>query len=65
VGSWEKEANRILMILVKIKGADLRRFDKQKQRATLWLGGEYAPVMICPFFAVHKALKYGWKIYQI
>jgi hypothetical protein len=36
VDSWEKEANWILRILVKIKGADLRRFDKKK-RATLWM----------------------------
>jgi hypothetical protein len=48
VGSWEKEANWILTILVKIKGADLRRFDKHIKRATLWTG-EYPPVMIFTF----------------
>jgi hypothetical protein len=47
--SLEKEANSILKILVKIKGADLRRFDKHKKRATLWTG-EYPPVMNCTFF---------------
>jgi hypothetical protein len=44
----EKEADWILKILVKIKGADLRRFDKHKKRATLWTG-EYPPVMNCTF----------------
>jgi hypothetical protein len=57
--SLEKEANWILKILVKIQGADLRRFDKQKKRAAFWTG-EYPPVMNCLFFAVHKALKYEW-----
>ncbi len=46
--SLEKEANWILKILVKIQGADLRRFDKHKKRATLWMG-EYPPVMDCTF----------------
>ncbi len=49
VGSWEKEANRILKILVKIQGADLRRFNKQKKRATLWTG-EYPSATKCTFF---------------
>ncbi len=40
--SLEKEANWILKILVKIQGADLKRFDKHKKRATLWTG-EYCP----------------------
>jgi hypothetical protein len=34
-----------------IQGADLKRFDKHKHRATLG-AGEYP--------AVHKAFKYGW-----
>jgi hypothetical protein len=46
--SLEKEANWIFKILVKIQGADLRRFDKHKKRATLWTG-EYPPVMNCTF----------------
>ncbi len=58
--SLEKEANRILKILVKIQGADLRRFDKQKKRATLWTGGVSPSDELYFFFAVHKALKYGW-----
>jgi hypothetical protein len=59
VGSWERDANRILKICVMIQEADLRRFDKHKQRATLGTG-EYTPVMNCTLFAVHKAFKYGW-----
>jgi hypothetical protein len=47
------------MIIAEVQGDDLRRFDKHKKRATLWMG-EYPPVMNCTFFAVHKALKYGW-----
>jgi hypothetical protein len=46
--SLEKEANWILKILVRIQGADLRRFNKHKKRATLWMG-EYPPVMSCTF----------------
>ncbi len=46
--SIEKETNWILKILEKIQGADLRRFNKHKKRATLWMG-EYPPVMNCPF----------------
>jgi hypothetical protein len=57
--SLEKEANWTLKILVKIQGADLRRFNKHKKRQTLWMG-EYPLVINCTFFAVHKALKYGW-----
>jgi hypothetical protein len=51
VGSWERDANWILKIYVMIQGADLRRFDKHKQRATLGMG-EYppAPVMNCTHF---------------
>jgi hypothetical protein len=37
-----------------IQGVDLRRFNKHKQRAALGMG-EYVH-----FFAVDKALKYGW-----
>jgi hypothetical protein len=59
VGSWERDTNWILKICVMIQGADLRRFDKYKQRATLGTG-EYPPVMNCTFFVVHKAFKYGW-----
>ncbi len=59
VGSWERDANWILKIYVMIQGADLRRFDKHKQRATLGMA-EYPPVMNCALFAVHKAFKYGW-----
>jgi hypothetical protein len=46
--SLEKEANWILKMLVKIQGADLRRFDKHKKRATLWTG-EYPSVINCTF----------------
>jgi hypothetical protein len=46
VGSWEKEANWILKILVKIQWADQGRFDKQKR--TYWTS-EYPPVTIFPF----------------
>ncbi len=53
------EAYLIVMIIVEVQGDDLRRFDKHKKRATLWMG-EYLPVMNCIFFAVQKALKYGW-----
>jgi hypothetical protein len=42
--SLEKKADWILKKLVKIQGADLRRFYKHKKRATLWTG-EYPPVM--------------------
>ncbi len=35
VGSWERDAKWILKIYVMIQGADLRRSDKHKQRATL------------------------------
>jgi hypothetical protein len=34
VHNWEGEAQLILKIFVKAKGADLRRFDKYKKRAT-------------------------------
>jgi hypothetical protein len=34
VGSWERDANWILKIHVMIQGADLRKFNKHKQRAT-------------------------------
>jgi hypothetical protein len=49
VGSWERDANWILKIYVMIQGADLRKFDKHKQRATLGTG-EYPPVMNCTLF---------------
>jgi len=51
---------------VEAQGADLRRFDKHKKKATLGTG-EYPPVMNCALFAVHKALKYEWVIipYQL
>jgi hypothetical protein len=48
VSSSEKEDNWILKIIAKIQGADLRRFDKHKKRATLGMG-EYPPVMNCTF----------------
>jgi hypothetical protein len=38
VHTWEGEAQLILKIIVKVQGADLRRFDKHKIRATLWTG---------------------------
>jgi hypothetical protein len=44
VGSREGDANWILKIIVMIQGADLRRFDKHKQRTALETG-EYLPVM--------------------
>jgi hypothetical protein len=53
------KAHLIVMIIVEVHGDDLRRFDKHKKRATL-KNGEYLPLMNCTFFAVHKALKYGW-----
>jgi hypothetical protein len=34
--TWEGEAQLILKIIVEVQGADLRRFDKHKKRATLW-----------------------------
>jgi hypothetical protein len=49
VGSWERDANWILKIDVMIQEADLRRFDKHEQRATLGMG-EYPPVMNCTLF---------------
>jgi hypothetical protein len=60
VGNWEGDDNWILKIIVMIQGADLRKWDKHKQRAALGTG-EYPPVMNCTLFAVHKALKYGWE----
>jgi hypothetical protein len=36
VHTWEREAQLILKIIVEVQGADLRRFDKHKKRATLW-----------------------------
>jgi hypothetical protein len=36
VHTWEGEAQLILQIIVEVQGADLRRFDKHKKRATLW-----------------------------
>jgi hypothetical protein len=55
VHTWEGEAQLILKIIVKVQGADLRRFDKHKRRAALGTG-EYSPVMNCTPFAVHKAM---------
>jgi hypothetical protein len=49
VGSWERDANWILKVYVMIQGADLRRFNKHKQRATLGMG-EYPLVMNCTLF---------------
>ena len=37
VHTWEGEAQLILKIIVEVQGADLRRFDKHKKRATLWI----------------------------
>jgi hypothetical protein len=59
ISIWKGKAHLIELIIVEVQGDDLRRFDKHKKRATLWTG-EYPPVMNCTFFAVHKALKYGW-----
>jgi hypothetical protein len=36
VHTWEGEAQLILKIIVEVQGADLRRSDKHKKRATLW-----------------------------
>jgi len=36
VHTWEGEAQLILKIIVEVQGADLMRFDKYKNRATLW-----------------------------
>jgi hypothetical protein len=49
MGSWERDTKWILKMYVMIQGADLRRFDKHNQRATLGMG-EYHPVMSCTFF---------------
>ena len=46
---WKGEAHLIYKIFVEAQGADLRRFDKHKKRATLWMG-EYPPVMNCTLF---------------
>ncbi len=59
VGSWERDANWILKIYVMIQGADLRRLDKYKQRATLGMG-EYSPVMNCTLFCGAQGIQYGW-----
>ena len=60
VSSWEREEDIwILKIFLKIQGVDLWRFNKHKKRATLGMD-EYPPMMNCTFFAVNKALKYGW-----
>ncbi len=59
VGNLKGDANWIHTIIVMIQGADLRGFNKHKQRAALGMG-EYPPVMDCTLFAVHKAWKYGW-----
>jgi hypothetical protein len=56
VGSWERDANWILKIYVMIQGADLRRFDTHKQRATLETG-EYPPVMNCTFFCSAQGIQ--------
>ncbi len=34
--TWEGEAQLILMIIVEVQQADLRRFNKHKKRAALW-----------------------------
>jgi len=34
--TWEGEAQLILQIIVEVQGADLRRFDEHKKKATLW-----------------------------
>ncbi len=49
VGSWERDADRILKIYVMIQGVDLRMFNKYKHRATLGMG-EYPSVMNCTLF---------------
>ena len=36
VHTWEGEAQLILKIIVEVQGADLRRFDKHKKKATYW-----------------------------
>jgi hypothetical protein len=56
VGSWERDANWILKIYVIIQGADLRRFNKHKQRATLGTG-EYPPVMNCTLFCIAQGIQ--------
>jgi hypothetical protein len=49
VGSWEGDANWIFKIIVMIQGADLRRFEKHKQRAALGMS-VYPPVISCTLF---------------
>jgi hypothetical protein len=34
--TWEGEAQLILKIIAEVQGADLRRFEEHKKRATLW-----------------------------
>ncbi len=36
IHTWEGEAQLILKIIMEVQGADLRRFDEDKKRATLW-----------------------------
>ncbi len=44
ISIWKGEVHLIYKIFVEAQGADLRRFDYHKKRATLWTG-EYPPVM--------------------
>ncbi len=36
VHTWEGEAQLILKIIVEVQGADLRRFNNHKKKATVW-----------------------------
>jgi hypothetical protein len=56
VGIWKRDTNWILKINVMIQGADLRRFDKHQQRATLGMD-EYPPVMNCTLFCGKQGIQ--------
>jgi hypothetical protein len=56
ISIWKGEAHLILKIFVEAQGADLRRFDKHKKRATLWMG-EYPPMRNCTFFCSTQGIE--------
>jgi hypothetical protein len=56
VHTWEREAQLILKIIVEVQGADLRRFDKHKKRATLGMG-EYPPAMNYTLFCCTQGIE--------
>jgi hypothetical protein len=50
ISIWKGEAHLIYKIFVEAQGADQRRSNKHKKRATLWMLGEYPPVMNSTLF---------------